>query len=363
MNGNNKIDESVSLSESLLPANIIENDYKMSYKSFVNKDFESSYILIKKIYKQSFRSFNNNIIDESLFVKIMKLYLTEIGLFVNQNNKFTLTLPKLERNSILRDLKNEIFLNNLLDLYNDDINQIPTELLFNLLLVNYSLKDSFTKDDWKFIYNQINQLYSVIDYTSKKDDVHLQKFINLYVFHVLVESNEFSKAKLIIETNPFFLNSISQSIEKLDKLRQIEIQEEKVKLKKAKEKQDREIQQHEKDLAKQRDLKEQQNLNFRSLKQIKDLQQAQSSSKNLQYSEDSPASNPSTPNNQILSKLLGKILYSYNLSKSYIKENSPIILLIIIVALMTTRFINVRKINLREKLKETIKMAFQISYL
>lgn len=343
----------VSLSDSLLPASIFEKDYKLAHKFFINKNFEASYELTKKLFSKSFSSLSNQVIDEALFIKIVKLYLTEIGLFINPNDKFTLTLPKAERQLIIKDLKDEIILNDLLSVYGDNINRVPLELLLNLFLVYYSIND-LVPGDTKFAYTQFNKLYYTIDYNSKKGDEQLQKLIKIYVFQILVENKLYHDAKTIIETNPVLSGSISDNLKQLEKLKQANIDEEKSKEKKLKDRKLHEQQQREKELAKQKELKEKHNLNYRSIKQIQE-----------QLHHESRLESPSAqaPEKQVSSKVLNKLLYTFNLTKNYLKENSPLILVIIIIVFIATRFVNVKKINLKDKIKETVQMAFKISYL
>lgn len=346
-------DRAVSLSDSLLPASIIEKDYKLAHKFFINKNFEASYELTKKLFSKSFSSLSNQVIDEALFIKIVKLYLTEIGLFINPNDKFTLTLPKPERQLIIKNLKDEIILNHLLSVYGDNINRVPLELLLNLFLVYYSINDLVPDED-KFAYNQFNKLYYTLDYNTKKGDEQIRKLIKIYVFQILVENKLYNDAKVIIETNPILSASVSENLKQLEKMKQASIDEQKTKEKKQQERKLQEQQQREKELLKQKELKEKHNLNYRSIKQIQDQQQLESrlKSPSVQSSE-----------NQVSSKLLANLLYTFNLTKNYLKENSPLILVIIIIVFIATRFINVKKINLKDKIKETVKMAFKISYL
>lgn len=354
------MDESTtSLSNSMSssqPRQLIESNYKLALKFFMNKNFSKSYDIIKKLYKSSFGQFASDVINEQLFVKILNLYLTEIGLFIDKDNKDTnFNLERNERQEVITTLAQDQILDELYKVYNDDINAIPSEILYNLFLIYYINKALITNAG--NLKLKFDKLYYQFDYNSRLEDAYLKKLIDLYVFQVLLDNENFDEASMIISENPIYMSQIEESLNRLsiiriDKAKKLKEEEEK-----EKEKQDKLKEKKKRELQNQKELKDRQNLTYKSLNQIK-----QSSAK-----FDSPKRGKEpireTNGGYDIALLRQKILYALNLSKNYIKTNSPLILLIILLLFISSRFIKVRKIDVMERLKLTLQMAFKISYL
>lgn len=314
------------MSDLLLPATILKNDYQLAYKYFVNKNFEASYELVKKLYRQALRNLAADAIPEALFIRIIKLYLTEVGLFVNSNKH---ALPKTERLHIEGEIRDEVLLNDLLGLY-DEVNSIPTELLLSLVLVAYSL-------DIGFAYEQLKRLYLVIDWVQ---DPNLKKILEIYVFQVLSRLDRLDEARQIIQHNELLSET---DLDRLNKAIETQRQEEELRKKKIAEKQAQE-KQREREAARQREEKH--NLKYRSIKQLKE--------------ELSPKS---TTKEEVTETTVSKLKYLLSLSQKYIVDNSPVLVAVLVALIVLSRFVKVSRGDLVAKARETIQMAFKISYL
>ncbi|KAK7677816.1 hypothetical protein QCA50_019249 [Cerrena zonata] len=118
---------------------------------------------------------------------------------------------------------------------------------------------------------------------------------------------------------------------KLNKMKASHLEREKLYASKKKEQQEREKQQQKEEAIKQQEAKKNRNLKYRSLKEIK--KEANDDKERSIFNRSYNQSPNAEDNQQLMKKLL------------------------------ITRFVKVRKINVTEKIKETFKMAFKVSYL
>lgn len=351
------MDESnASLSSSMSssqPRQLIESNYKLALKFFMNKNFSKSYEIIKKLYHSSFTQFTSDIISENLFTKILNLYLTEIGLFID-NKDTNFNLGRVEKQEVLTTLAQDKILDELYTTYNEDINAIPAEILYNLFLIYYINGSIIT--DAGHLRSKFEKLYYQFDYNSRQNDAYLKKLVDLYVFQVLPDNDYFEEADSIINENPLFKSQIEESLNRLSNVKVNKLKKQEEDKKKEREEYQKQEEKKKREIENQKELKEKQNLSYKSLNQIKQ------SSKKIDISKKEDLT-VSREHGYDINLLREKLLYTFNLSKNYIKENSPLILLIIILLFISSKFLKVRKINIIEKLKQTLQMAFKISYL
>lgn len=358
MNGSYSSGSQYESSSIILPKSMIESRYQLCEKNFRNKNFGKSYKEISDLYETSFKHFAREVIDESLFVKIVQLYFVQVGLLLPQDdNNGPRVLSRGERQTISKSFKDETVMNDLLEVY-DDVYNIPSNLLLNLFFIYYSIDELQNKD---FLCLQFSRIYPMLDFEKKPEDENLKNLLNFFVFKVFVELNHYEKSFKIIEKNPIYSSNVNQYNEKLNKMKASQLEREKVYAGKKREQQDREKQQQKEEAIKQQEAKKNRNLKYRSLKEIK--KEANDDKERSMFNRSYNQSPNAEDNQQLMKKLLGKVLYSYNLSKNFLSENSPIVLVSIILILIVTRFVKVRKINVTEKIKETFEMAFKVSYL
>lgn len=327
-------DESTSLSS----GNLVENSYKLALKFFMNKNFEKSFDILKNQYHQGFKQLTAGVINELLFMKILNLYLTEVGLILQSNHEFKVS--KLEKQQLIHDLKQDTILTRLLEVY-EGFDKIPLEILYNLYLINY------IGLDLPLVYKKLMQIYPNLNFY-KGDDKFLRKLVELLAIKILPEMELLDDAKQLVKENPllrdksFYLDKINQI--ETDKLKQQEHQQH------LKQKQIREQAQQEKKNKMDKDLK------YKSLKQIKQAKAGENG-------DDVKDQTAPTNNNTDLNALRDKLLYNFTITRKWLQKNSPLLLLAIIVMFIGRRVLKARNVNVMNNLKETLGMAFKISYL
>ena len=112
------------------------------------------------------------------------------------------------------------------------------------------------------------------------------------------------------------------------------------------------------EMEKKKRAKEEADLKYRSLKQIKQEHEKERTLKSNHLSLSHDKSN--TPH---INQLSLRAQYVMNLSKSFFMKNYTIILVILAMGFISTKLLRTRRINIKEKLRETLSMAFKVTYL
>lgn len=345
---------SMSLMESSSPEKVIINDYKLAFKFFVNKDFGKSYAIVLKLHDHAYKNFELGTLSEEYFIKIVTLYLTEVGLLINpRDSSNAYALPRAEKKVLMDNLEQGVYLDNLYKTYGD-IAKIPLELLFQVFLVNYTCQNLVGKEHPP-LAKHFRKVYSLLDFQSNVHDKYLKRWVDMYVFNVLPDAEDFTTAFRIAEENP--LVDTAKAKVKLDELEQLKKQEKKVREKKAKELQSMEAKRLEHENATKRKAKDESDLKFKSLKQIR---QERERDENKRRQDASPTS---ASRSFTFDQLKARLEYLINASSKIVQKNSPVILIAIVLTFIVTRFLRTRRINLREKILETLRMAFKVTYL
>lgn len=338
--------------ESSAPQAIIEDDYRLALKLFMNKDFAKSYDLILRLHNTSQRSLQKGNLDDELFVKINALYLTHLGLLINPSGSAgSFHIPRQEKKDLIKKLEQGAFLLAFADVFGS-VAEVPLELLYQICLVRFSCRNELNKHDEHFLCRQFGELYDEIDFNNG-DDRYLRRLADMYVFNVLPEVGDFDKAYSILQSNR--LLDPEWGTKKLDEIREMKKQEKKAKEKQAKEREQKERKRVEQEIEKNNAAKERSSLKYKSLKQIKKEHDRERSSL--------PTSEKPDNDNVTLAKLGEKIAYTLNLSKGFFQKNSPVILVAILLAFIVTKFLRTRRINIKERLQDTLRMALKITYL
>jgi Flp pilus assembly protein TadB len=77
----------------------------------------------------------------------------------------------------------------------------------------------------------------------------------------------------------------------------------------------------------------------------------------------SSSSGHSTPSQSHVQVLVSRLRYVVGLSAAYIRQNGVVLVAVLAVALISLKVINYRKLNLRERIAETVKMALKVTYM
>ncbi|CAH6721766.1 hypothetical protein CLIB1444_07S01970 [[Candida] jaroonii] len=308
------------MNESVSTSTIIESEYKLALKFFMNKNFNKAFEMIKVQYQNVFNNYQAEIIEEKLYYKIIDLYLIIVGMILLSNE---VKISKSEKTTIVDDLKNDVILNNL-SKYKQD--EIPTETIFNLYLTIYIGLDI------EEAYEKFMKMYPNLEI----NDIYTQKWLELLILKILPGMNKISDGKQLVREN-----NLDERL--LDRLQELE---------------------KEKDL----EFEKQQNLKHQRTRDQKKKESQAKLDKDLKYKslkqirESSEIVKPE-PQTKDIETLKDKLLYQLKLTRNYLQNNSPILAAVVIMLLIVIRILRVKKVNIGQSLKETLKMAFKISYL
>lgn len=337
---------------------VAESRYQLALKLFVSRNFEKSFRSIGQLYTDITTGALKQQLHLPLVLvsNIVKLYLTEIGIIFARDD---VTLDNSERKTVLVSLKDDTLYFQLQDLYENQFQlEVPYDIWYTLLSAEFVLRNK--------IYSENQSTELVRKFQSALDSMHstpsdpsLKKLVDLFVFQVLPFYNMFDQSELIITQHPVYTNKMSESQTKLDRIRQkqrLKAEEER-KMDLERKKLEQEIKA--KEILRKKELEKEKLLKNRAIKEI-----------NNSYDKDSTLadrqrvlSEANSSSISMLSKLRSRISYLASISQDFVKENSLIILAAILIAFLTSKFVNLKKINIREKFAETIKMAFKVTYL
>ena len=347
----------------------ISNSYQLALKHFLSRKFQKSYELIKPLYTVVFDKFANGALPETLFVKVVNLYLLEIGLYLD-GTKSDFKLPKNEYDSIIQDLSEDKILINLEKVYVPGFigkadytlaSHLPSEVLFNLFLtvfVNRSVVFDNDPKYSKFLRCIEESVYNIQD--QYKTDPFAAKIIDLYVFEVLPLVENFQKARAFVKLNEAFKETEEESVSRLDRI------EAEIETKRAKEKKERDARlakrQQEERIERERkeEQKKQLDLKYRTLNEIKKASVAGSAPIKVSGGSENDKNMSLALN---MAQIQSKVAYLSKLLGHYVQDNYQVMLIVILAFLLGTRYIRSRKINLRKQIIETLRMAFKVSYI
>lgn len=355
------MDLSLSGSGLGMPRKWVEENYQLALKLFMSKSFERSFDITKKLYKASFHQMSNDTIPQALFIKIINLYLTEVGLFIDEaNNGHHYKLTRREREEIVTELRNDKLLDKLLVFYGDDINLIPSAILFNLLLVYYINSDVIFENKSDLL-SKFSRIYALIEI---KDDPYIRRLSDLYIFQILPEFSKETEAESLIRESKLYKSSLDSTLKKLSSAIEQRETKRKAAEQEMKASQLRAKEEQQKRMKAEKEQRKKQDLQYQTLNLLKQKAASEPVAPIL-----APIlSERNTPQARDFESLKQRVLYLYGISKDYIAKSSPLILAIIIVVFLASRMVNLRMVNLRrvnlkEAIQETVRMAFQVKYL
>lgn len=337
--------------QSSAPQTVMLTDYKLALKLFMNKDFAQSFAIILRLHDAAYRNYERGLLSEDVFVKIATLYLTEVGLVLNPRESLGLAfaLSRLKKRQLAQLLEQSTYLDSLHRIYGS-LADVPLELLFQICLVYYTCQKAIRPDEPAFLPNMFRKVYHMIDFQhARTDDRHLKRWVDMFVFNVLPDADDFDTAFALADTNP--LLDREKATTKLRELHELKRQEKRLREKSAKESEAREAKRVEAENARKRKEKEEKNLKYMSLKQIQKEHTL----------EATPV--PDKPQKATVEYVRARVEHFLELSRNSISKNSPVILLVLVLAFVSTAFLRRRRINLRDKLRETLLMAFKVTYV
>lgn len=338
------------------PQSVINDDYKLSLKHFINKDFNKSYALIAKLHECCYRNFERSIISEKLFIKIINLYLTQVGmLFCPLEPQTQFHLPTPEKKALTESIRQNKFWTRLESFYGN-AKDVPIALVYQVFLLNYACNKE-TKLEPKSILDQFDNVYSSLEFETEteSDKEYLKRFAELYVYKVLPEAGEFDLALKLLQENPVL--DPEQAKKRLNIIKETQIREKEL-LKKATE--ERAVQDRAKKAAETESRekeKRESNLRYRSLKHIRQSREKEI----VGTSQLGPSQDATTI--KMMDQWIAKARFLIQFSNTFVQRNYLALLVALVIALVTRRFTRVRNLNLLEKFQETVRMAFKVTYL
>lgn len=329
----------------------------------MNKNFYKSYEISKPLYERSFQQFASGTILELLFIKVINLYLLQIGMFLGGGEEdLRFKFERIERNRVINELKNDEILNKFenatrIPTLGQSSGQIPSEILYNNYLT------LFTNREVIYDQGEPEELLTKFDRVITSlipHDLFDEKLVDLYTFQVLPCYSLYSQARHFISNNSQYSSNLEQALKKLNDIET----DSKLKLnliKQAKELAATKLQELQKlERERLKEAKKEESLKYKTLSQIRKEGGDTSSST---PSSHETSKHVSSSKSLSTSAIVKQLRYHLTLSKDYLVENAPILLVVVVALLVGTRFLRKRKISIKEKFLETIRMAFKVSYL
>lgn len=329
----------------------LKDNYDLALKLFASRNFNRSYEIISQLINEVYAHFAT--VNPQLFVKIVSLYLVEVGTFLGESSS---VMSKEERSWNINVLKSNEMIDRWVQLFGG-LDSVPLELLCNYHLVfrtqqTLLLSDENVKNKY---LRELGKLYTVL--CNRDDHSHFDDMLlNLYVFEILPSLGEFDLAHNIVLQNGAFSDDIKTYTDKLEQIKK----DKALQAKQAKEKAAQEAraaqEAQKRELEKQAELEKEKNLRYRSVRELRKQYASESGS---EYRESSPSSRPSTTQIEMLKN---RLVYLYGITKTYVKKNYPMLAALLLI-LIGASFLGLKKYKIRENLVETIRMAFKINYL
>lgn len=339
--------------ESSATESVLLADYQLALKSFINKDIAKSFSLISKLQPAVYRSFSKELVGEETFVKITILYLTQVGLLLRpQDPVGAFQLNIHDKQGLVERLQKNEILDQLLDIYGS-VSAAPLELVFNIYLVYYTCQEAIQGENGDTVLQSFKKTYHMLDFENGETDRHSKKWFDLYVLNVLPEAGDFTSAFAIAETNKAFGGTLMVS--KLKEIQEIRKQQQSTREKEKKEAQAREAKRVAAEKERENKEAHEKSLKYRSLKQIRADQESRDLS--IESTEKTPGPVPT------LAHVRERLAYYYTLSKKVVRENSPIILAVVVLLVVAGQALRKKKVDLKQKVKDTLLMAFKVTYL
>ncbi|KAG5418797.1 hypothetical protein I9W82_003515 [Candida metapsilosis] len=331
--------------EQLNPNNkTVENNYKLALKQFINKNFIGSFKSIHQVYYSSFNDYRQGTISEDLLIKIINLYLVVLGVCLKNN-----TLDQVQANAARNSFtSNEIF-NQIKSVWLEA--DVPYEIKYNIQLVYISNQDLIGNKE-TYLHN-LKKWYINIDTSDK----YGAKLLDLVKFEILPQFEAYDESERLIGDNEDELKRLHEikagRQEYLNKLKQQQLDAEKS-AKEAKAKEDAET---------KRGKRESKNLKYSSIKEIMNNYNKEDSKATVASSSTSSSSSSgrSLSRQQQAQNLKEKLNYMLNITKSYLARNSIVLVVLIILVFGSAKYL--RNANIRDKIVETVKMAFKFTYV
>ncbi|ODV84532.1 hypothetical protein CANARDRAFT_29069 [[Candida] arabinofermentans NRRL YB-2248] len=374
------------------------NHYQLAIKQYLNRNFERAWFITSPLIDDIISTKNEkNRIDDDLIVKIYKLYLSLIDLILKEkdssssshsndptevqpSNTFP-TIKANEFNNLQNKFQDGLLFDQITRIYAQNLINVDPELILMCLIIELSNGFSLTRLNEQVEY-YLTQTYilpngeGLGDYSDASTVSRKEKIVEFYLFHILTKMNEISKSKDLIRKLfirddakvEAYLKNLNLAIEnqKQEKVKEHEQQQQQ---QRSQQQQQQELQDVEHRHFKPTTFKEDPSATKKKVKKVKKkiIKKSQSPTEKNEITTKSDTKQTVTGISPILDFFKRYILISRedNIYNSLIK---PGILLVFVVSILVS--MSRRKERFRQfllwllvKLRETLGMAFKISYV
>lgn len=320
------MDSSTSSLSSLLvlPSKLLEDNYKLALKLFVNRNFEKLFAVASQLYGQAVQEYPRGLILETLLVKIISLYIAEITTIAEQEVAFE---TGVDVDQVISDMEG---------LFGNRRN-VPPEVLYNYYLAAKG------KKVLSLLTLEISQILNTFTY-NRESSKYEKNLARLYI-DLLVEQDRWEDAKLFVALCPVFTTS---DLHQLEDWKQVQ-----------------ENQRKQDQLLKQKKELEAKQKKAEQIKQHRDRQLEYVKLNEMRQQGDRPINNrqPTPQDVQLLTQRLYHIL---DLLKNYFRDNSLVIGVVAVVLAIALRYVKLNRNTLntvKDRVVDTVKMAMKITYL
>ncbi|OBA22327.1 hypothetical protein METBIDRAFT_40706 [Metschnikowia bicuspidata var. bicuspidata NRRL YB-4993] len=342
------------LLESSAPEHVMADDYQLALKIFMNKDIVRSFGMVSKLQPAAFRNLDRGLISEELFLKITTLYLTEVGLLLDPQVVPEASLNIQDRQQLVESLQKHVVVDQMAHLYGA-LADAPLNLLFHIFLLYYTSRDALQAGTDGSVLQQFSDTYHALEFQGRQEDRFLKRWFDMYVLNVLPDAGDFATAFAIAESNTVFGGALA--VAKLKEVQRLKTQQEQARKKAQKELHAREARARAAEQEQERIDARERSLKYRSMQQIRAEQQSQEPPSSAGGPGDAPAAALT------LQRIRERLRCYYVLSKNGVKTHSPVLLAVVVLLLICGLLLRRRKINFRQRVKETLRMAFKVTYL
>lgn len=308
----------------MLPSKLLEDNYKLALKLFVNRNFEKLFAIASQLYAQAVQEYPRGLVLETLLVKIICLYIAEITTIAEQEVAFE-TGANVDQ--VINDMEG---------LFGNRRN-VPAEVLYNYYLAAKGHKVL------SLLTLEISQILNTFTY-NRESSKYEKNLARLYI-DLLVEQDRWDDAKAFVGLCPVFTTS---DLHQLEDWKQVQ-----------------ENQRKQDQLLKQkRDLEAKQK-KAEQIKQHRDRQLEYVKLNEMRQQQDRPT-NKRQPSEQDVQLLTQRLYYLMDLLKVYFRDNSLVIGVVVVAMAIALRYVKLNRATMntiKDRVVDTVKMAMKITYL
>lgn len=308
-----------------------EAKYRLAQKLFQSRKFQQSLDVSKQVYEEALTSFRTDSQREKTLVKAACLHMVIAGVLAKEGN--------VSYDSVSPELKSDFIIIDLQATYGSSP-MIPLQIWYHYFL---ALAGNKALQEGTSYFELLESLVTTLE-DPGANDVHYSKLLELFVFEVLPSNECYSKARNIIQSHRQYRDNIEASTSRLADVKAHKEQ----------------IQKNETDAKRQEAFKEKKSLTVKVSSKLPS-KKIQSGIRVLEQASEFP--DTVSCQKPVKSTPLKRFHHVIHLIKSYMGRNGLWAIPLVIMALISRRIFKKGNLKIKRMLAETLKMAFQISYI